>query len=434
VNVATKNINVYLFLLFIIIGGTYSFGLAWSNFYIATPFVKITDSLLLFLYLFFVGSFYYKNKISYSKSPIKYYYFFVILFTFELIKNIVFSDASIPVLINNVKNYYIVFLIFPLVKLIKNENQVKLFINGIILLGLINGLVYYFQFLTGIELPASKGAYYEGIFRINHPGGNLMSISFFLVFARVITNYSRKLWLNYTLLLFFLSIFIITLARGFLLGIALGVILMMRWNFVQNTFSTILYSFLMVVGLFLVGLLLISQLNFNFSSFNSRMQEGLEDINQQEGAYKVREDMIIYKMDYILQNHPLLGVGFSYKETETDERGNVLAESYNDPLTVNNDSTYQNIVVITGYIGLLLWGLILLKIYLIGKRLFLRFKNTEWQYVSLALIGISLFLIIHGISSSYFNSPGLTFLTIITAFTFWIHKFALSKANDVKKN
>ncbi len=425
-----NNINVYLILLLIVTGGTYTFGLAWSNFSITTPFIKLTDSLFIFIYLLIIGTFYYKNKIKYIKSPIRYYYFFVLLFIFEFIKNLFFSESSLPDIISGIKYFYMLFLLFPLVQLIKTNTHVKVFINGIIVLGVINGLFYYFQFITGIDLPASSGVFYDGIYRINQPGFNVIIISFYLVLASLITDSKPQRWTSLVLLLFFSSIFIISLSRGLLLGVFSGILLILRWNLVKNASYTIIYSLILFVGLFIVGIFLTVQFNFNFSSLSSRMQDGVQDVSEQEGAYSVREKMILEKLDYMLQNHPILGVGFLYKSAETDDLGHILKDSYNDPLTLNNDSTYQNITIVTGYTGLLLWLLILYNIFKTGKKIFMATKNPEIKHIALALIGLPFFALIHGLSSSYFNAPGLTFLAIIAALSFWIQKLAQYKINE----
>jgi len=421
-------INIFLIIVFIITGGTMTFGFSWSNFSIPTPLFKITDSLLIILYLLFVSFFVKRSKIKYTKTPIKYYYFFILLFFFELIKNIVLFEGSISKIIIGGKYFYVIFFIFPLIKLIKTKNEVKWFTNALIILGILNGLVYYFQFITGIELPASNGGYYNGVFRVNLPGFNMIIIAFFLVFSRfIVGDKIITRGLTYIILLFFISIFVVTLSRGLILGIIISTIIVIRLSGLLKKTTSIFYFFFLGLGLFIIGLFLVLQFNFQFNSLTSRLDKGYEDITQQTGTYKVRSDMMAIKMEYILLNHPFFGVGFLYHLPDENENKFTY---YHNPIALNTDATYHNIVIVMGYIGLFLWLGILFQIFKTGKRLAIFYKENELKSIALSMTGLSFFIFIHGFSSNYFNSTGLTFLTIILGYTFWLYKFALKQINE----
>jgi len=422
-----RYIYIWLSLLFIVLSGTLSFGFAWSHFSIPTPFFNFTDSLFLFIILFAISYLKLHTRIVYRFTPIKHYYFLVILFGFELIKNIAFGEGSLPQIISGVKYFYIIMFLFPLVNFVKTEKEVFWFFDALIVLGIINGLVYYFQFITGTVLPASSGAYDHGVFRVNHPGFNLMAIALFVTFARFIVGRQTYSTLNYILIMFFLGVFIVSISRGLLLGLIAGLMAMTQVGVKGKTGSLIFYGLTIGFGVFVVGVFMLYQFNFNISSLTERFSEGVDSLDEdEEGAYDVRSEMMGVKMAYIFQNHPLFGVGYVFYQPTEDEK---KWDYYNNPLAVVGDATYQNVVIVTGYIGLILWILILFKIFNTGRKLYHYFNDPKWKVLSLALVGLPIFMFLHSFASNYFNAKGLTFLVIISATTFWAYKHALELSN-----
>jgi hypothetical protein len=427
------SVNLILIIIFIITGGTLTFGFAWYNFSISSPLFRITESFIIIIYLLFVSFFVSSNKIIYRKSPIKYYYYFILLLFFIAMKNIMFMEIGFVDVIKKLREIYILFFIFPIIKLIRTREQLNIFIKALFIISFISSLVYIYQFSTGIDLPASRGTFYEGLYRINHPGIFITTIVFFMVLSHLMVyGFSPKYFLYYIVGFFAIIVVILTISRTYVLAVLVAsMIMFFRFFFLKLSSMVVLKSLTM----FIVLTLFIIFINFQFESFttlfSNRMQEGINDIEIGTGSYDARYEMIILKMKYIADNDPLLGVGFQYHSAENEEEGQTK-EYYENPIALNADSTYQNILIISGFLGLFLW---IFNHFYMSRKSYILFKysNDDFiKFISLVCFTLPLFVLLHGFSCNYYSNSGCLLLSITIGLIFLADKF--EKESFYKKN
>lgn len=424
------NFNIILIVIFIITGGTLSFGFAWYNFSISLPFFRVTESLAIILYLLFYTVFINKTRINYKNSIFKYYYYFIILLLYIALKNIILSEVSIIEVIQKVRSIYIIFFIFPIITLIQTKKHLKFLIHALYAISLISSLVYIFQFVTGTELIASTGSFYKGIYRINHPGSLISSFVYFITLSHILVFGLRgKYFIYYITGLLSLIVIILSLTRGYIIATLFSTLFMFYRSLMIGSVKAIIRGTILVLLLVIFGFLFNSQFYSLTNLLFNRMEEGVNDVSYNTGTYDTRFDMVERKMSYIAKHNPLLGVGFGYYTPKHKDEV-LTSKFYNNPIAMNGDSTYQNITIISGFIGLFLW---LLNLYYINKKGYLIFKKSSDKFIKyVALFGsiFPSFIFLHGFSSSYFSNIGFAIISLSIGFIFIAQKFEMKYINS----
>ncbi|MBN2669262.1 MAG: O-antigen ligase family protein [Bacteroidales bacterium] len=334
-------------------------------------------------------------------------------------------EGSIKSIIDGFKNYYTLFLFFPIITIIRTREQFRLFTQIIIIIGLLNVLVYFFQFATGTVLPASSGSWDHGVFRVNHPGFNVIPIAMLLILGRILYPASNSNpILNYFILLVFIAAFFVSVSKGSITASLVSILVVLAYHNRSKIQNFLLYVFLGLIGIVLSFIILINIFHFRASSITERFSDEIENVGEDGSSSQVRGEMIGTKMEYILLNHPIFGVGFVYYKPEEGEK---KWKYYKNPIAVVGDATYQNIVIVTGYLGLIFWLLNLYKSFLLGKKIFKKVNDPFLKSVAIALIGIPIFGLLHGFSSNYFSTRGFIFITIMSSYTFLLFKFTLQE-------
>lgn len=418
------NLNFTLLVILIITGGIYTFGITWAWIEIPTPFFTINESFIIIIWLLISGLIIKRVKIRYNKTVMKYYVWFFIWLLFEALKNIVLRDAGISEVIQKFRYNYLILLIFPMATLINTPKKLFRLFNLLMYISLITSIIYVFQFLTGISLAASSANDSSGIYRISNPGVVISAVAIQIAFAKLIEEVDlRKNFIFYAIGLFGLAVAFLSISRGYIFGILGGIFFALLVNAMVKRSMSMFFRFIYIsifAGVFFF--FTYNSLDFDTDVFYDRMEEGVEDIFEGEGSYNTRTEMIIEKISVIAEENPLMGVGFAYYETEDKEERKTTAY-YVHPYALNGDSTIQNIVIVGGFVGLILW--IMLQIYpvIMGVRYYRRSANGNYRALYLALTSSVIFIFLHSFSSNYFSTAGFLLISIVTGGLYLLKKF-----------
>ncbi len=411
---SAQRVNLILIILFIVIGGLKTFGIAWYWFSIPTSVFNITDSFLILIYLL-SAALLNKRKVGLFKNMLLPFGYIFILLAFQIVRGFFLQDLSIAEILKRLIPIYTVVFFFTVIKLVKTEFYLKTFIKSLYWMALFASFVYLVQLVFGINFQASGGvAEYSGIRRINNPGVFIISIASILGFSEIISNSgnSNKSDKIFIYIVFFMSILVclLTLSRGFILGIftAYALILYNRLKSTGQIKNIANYLFIFSFVILLVVLSFIF-LGIDVSIVNDRMMSGIEEVSTNSGTYSTRSNMVTDKISTLINEKPAFGAGLDYNiYDETVSRAFI----YNDPYSLNSDSTYQNIILVFGLTGTFLFLWLFYRIYKFGMSLYKRTEDSYTRTYSVALAATPVFYFIHGFSSSYFSAIGLLMISL----------------------
>ncbi|MBI5542153.1 MAG: O-antigen ligase family protein [Bacteroidia bacterium] len=422
-----NKLNILLITLFIVTGGLKTFGIAWYWLSLRTPFFNVTDSLVLIIYLLFISYFIKKKKIVIFKGFLLPYVLIIGLLFVEIIRGILFQGIGIGLIAQRLIPIYTIVLFFPMIKLINDESDIKYFMNTLYWIAFIASSVYLYQFITGADFEASGGAAdYEGIRRINNPGIFIVAPMTILGLSEIISKpATNKMLYKYFVVILSLVVCILTLSRGFIFGLFISYSLILYIHLKQTRRLSMLFNYALLLSIIGFSVLTIfTAIGFNSSVFSNRMLSGYNDISKNEGTFATRYQMFSDKMGVLLSEVPVFGVGLNYNDYNSEE---VISVVYNDPYALNGDSTWQNVILVFGLIGVYLFFLIYIKIYKTGIKIYKSAKSISAKSYALGFAIMPVFFFFHGFSSSYFSVQGLMLLNIVIALLYLLNEIELKE-------
>lgn len=354
----------------------------------------------------------------------KYYYWFFLWLLFEAFKNILMREAGIAEVIQKFRINFLILLIFPITTQINTPLRLFRLFELIMYIGLITSIIYIYQFITGISLPASGASDISGIYRISNPGVVLSAVAVMIAFAKLLEESDvRKNFKYYLIGLLCVAVAFLSISRGYIFGIAGGVFFALLVNAMVKHSLSMFYRFIYIsifAGVFFF--FIYNSLSFDTDIFYDRMEEGIENIFEGGGSYNTRTEMIIEKISVIAEESPFMGVGFAYYTTDDkDER--LTTAYYNHPFALNGDSTMQNIAIVGGFTGMILWLLMLIYPIIKGIRYYRHSQKSNYRSLYLALSGSAVFIILHSFSSNYFSTAGFLMISLVTGGIYLLNKF-----------
>ena len=155
-----------------------------------------------------------------------------------------------------------------------------------------------------------------------------------------------------------------------------------------------------------------------------RAESAIMEIKYFEGNYAFRWEFLNDTFSRIIKESPLIGVGFQDKST-------------NDRYTYNltNDNTYNNILIMFGLSGIVLWLVIM---YRIANTSYRNYKITSGLFEkSLCLVTLIMplfFIVIGFFNALIIYAPNCVIWTTIIGLLYLIKLFNLQEQNNIKTN
>ena len=418
-----------LLLLVIFILGTKGFGLLGykAASVISTPIGTLELNQILLIAAFVICFLNSKRRRINVRDSILFPLFFLILFVlFQFFRNYI-EGLDLQLAMRGIKRIYMIFYIFPLIILIKSRSQLQTFINYILLIGLLSSLVSIYQFITGTTFGISTASVFtRGFSRIYHPGAVLIVFCFFISLSHFLTFGIKKRynWM-YVIIPFYIIGILTTLHRS-LIGttIICSVIMIFLYLFyvkkIKSIWKTILGSLILILALNYF----FHMIGFGVEPLLLRGESAVMEIKYFEGNYADRWEILINTFSRIMIESPLIGVGYKYKSD-----ANVLVTFY-----LTNDSTYNNILVMFGLIGFIVWFILLYKIAIISKSNYKSILKLSDKALYLAILVMPLFFIVIGLFNSLFTySANLTVVITIIGILYLLNYFQMQTQAGANK-
>jgi len=398
-----------LLLLIVFILGTEGFGFSSTTLgiNISTPIgtIEIGQILLIIVLLIcFIRS--KRRKINIKESVLFPIIFLILFIFFQFFRNIA-AGLNVQLALRGIKRIYMIFYIFPLIILIKNRSQLQKFINYILLIGFISALVAIYQFLLGTSFGASKAAGIGGGFsRIYHPGAVLMAFCFFISLSHfLIFGIRKKYYWMYVLIPFYLIGVIVTLHRNLIGATLFTIVLIIAVELLSKGKINLLWKPIFGgIILFLILSNILQKSGFGMEQLLLRGRSAIIEIKYFEGNYAGRWEILSDTFSRIIKESPLIGKGYQYEYV-----ANILGTYY-----ITNDSTYSNILVLFGLIGIIVWLILMYKIAILSLRMYINTLKLSDKALYLTILVMPIFFTIIGFFSAIIiYSANLTVLITI---------------------
>jgi len=411
---------IFILLILIAVTALDGFGLFRIIISTSTPIGNLSLSLVVFLYLIFtiITKIHPRNKIIFFDKSIKYYTYFIILLFFLGIKNILIDNTSITTIIRHFRTINMILYAYILISYIRTFKKLQSFINALLIVSIISSFVIIFQSLTGIKTSSSVNvSRFGSIYRVWNYSVWLIGIMNIYILSRLLTRFNISLFIIFMIL--FTAIFA-TLSRGLILSVFLGTLITIYYKSKYSLTKRSVVNLTLIGVVFIFGLIIINTFtNFKIGNFTERIETGNEQINR---GKDVRIKMIQEKSLFLLFNEPL-GVGFSYKDIEYDKEGEPVNWDYFDPYFLNGDSTYQNILLTTGLLGLFLFFKILYTINKQALKIYKESENYKAKEIALFIAASPIIILIYGMSGNLYSFHGFTIISIVIGILYLLKLF-----------
>lgn len=393
----------------------------FSNIYLfSTPIGNITLNLLVFIILIFSVFLKLtpKNKVNIFNKILKPYTYMVILLLIWLFINIFIEHASILSISINFRTINMIFFLYILIAYIRTKKQYVRYFNILIYSAVIMSIVTIIQAITGVKTPGSPNIPAFGrIYRVWHYGLWLVGMMTIFLFIKLLYKY-KTIDLSY-FLINFIAVFA-SLSRGLIISVILGLVLSL---FIKNrkaiNISTLIrtfYIFFIIVGLFLFTSFFT---DFKFSNLTKRITEGNQKINT--GGDK-RLNMAYEKSVFLIE-HDFFGKGLNHKAVINRGGEKDPNWDYFDPYYLNGDFTYQNILLVYGVPGLLIFLFMFYNNYHISYRIFKQSISIDTKIYALFFTVLPISVFLFGINGSLHSYQGYTIISIMVGLTYLLKRF-----------
>ncbi len=419
---------VFVLLLIIFIVGTGGFGFFSyiEGFNISTPVGTLEIGQILVIIALLICFLKRKRRRINIRGTILFpLIFFVYLIILQFFRGVL-TGLSLQLSLRGIKRIYMFLYIFPLIILIKNRTQLQKFINCILLIGLISAFVAIYQFSTGSSLGASSVSSFEGFSRVYHPGGVLMAFCFFISLSHLlIFGIQKKYNWMYIISIFYIIGIITTLHRN-LIGstVICSAVMIIIYLFYERKIRSIWKPIFGAIIIIFALNYFLQKSGFGMEQLFLRAQTAITDIKYFEGTYAFRSELLIDTFSRIIKESPFIGVGFNYGSV-----ANIFGTYY-----ITNDNTYNNILVMFGLIGLVIWFFLLYKIANISINKYKVIIKSPDKALYLAILTMPLFLLIVGFFSAIIiYSANLTILITLIAILYLLDYFQMHARIGVNK-
>jgi len=422
-------LKTLLYLVFFIEIGGLGFINPHTTFAIYTSFGKFQIGLIL-LIVIYITIFLSNRKV--LKLYRNWIYLLVlvlhILIIFQFTRGYI-SGVSLRTLFYALSIQKMFFYFIPFVVVIKTETEINRFINYMLVLGILSSVIALVQFNYGFWMPSSGVRYFGyGFYRVYHPGALLIAFSILYIEAKLLLDdrNSRKFYL-YVILTLLSAGLITTFHRNLFVGVVLSSSVLYFYasrisNNIKNNISLIL-KILFTSGTVIVATyILLEYTGLGVSVIVDRFSSGVDDITNTSGTFNTRIEILMNAIDELRSISLLLGNGFN------------IAYNPSSALFLTYDNTYANIFILYGYLGIILFSLLLISYLSTVVKLFVRTINNIIKISLLTTMSTMICIVISSFfSANIVYSPNLSIFVVLMGIIFFYQnkQQMISQANKI---
>ena len=422
-------LKTLLYLVFFIEIGGLGFINPHTTFAIYTSFGKFQIGLIL-LIVIYITIFLSNRKV--LKLYRNWIYLLVlvlhILIIFQFTRGYI-SGVSLRTLFYALSIQKMFFYFIPFVVVIKTETEINRFINYMLVLGILSSVIALVQFNYGFWMPSSGVRYFGyGFYRVYHPGALLIAFSILYIEAKLLLDdrNSRKFYL-YVILTLLSAGLITTFHRNLFVGVVLSSSVLYFYasrisNNIKNNISLIL-KILFTSGTVIVATyILLEYTGLGVSVIVDRFSSGVDDITNTSGTFNTRIEILMNAIDELRSISLLLGNGFN------------IAYNPSSALFLTYDNTFANIFILYGYLGIILFSLLLISYLSTVVKLFVRTINNIIKISLLTTMSTMICIVISSFfSANIVYSPNLSIFVVLMGIIFFYQnkQQMISQANKI---
>jgi len=422
-------LKTLLYLVFFIEIGGLGFINPHTTFAIYTSFGKFQIGLIL-LIVIYITIFLSNRKV--LKLYRNWIYLLVlvlhILIIFQFTRGYI-SGVSLRTLFYALSIQKMFFYFIPFVVVIKTETEINRFINYMLVLGILSSVIALVQFNYGFWMPSSGVRYFGyGFYRVYHPGALLIAFSILYIEAKLLLDdrNSRKFYLYVILTLLSVGL-ITTFHRNLFVGVVLSSSVLYFYasrisNNIKNNISLIL-KILFTSGTVIVATyILLEYTGLGVSVIVDRFSSGVDDITNTSGTFNTRIEILMNAIDELRSISLLLGNGFN------------IAYNPSSALFLTYDNTFANIFILYGYLGIILFSLLLISYLSTVVKLFVRTINNIIKISLLTTMSTMICIVISSFfSANIVYSPNLSIFVVLMGIIFFYQnkQQMISQANKI---
>ena len=422
-------LKTLLYLVFFIEIGGLGFINPHTTFAIYTSFGKFQIGLIL-LIVIYITIFLSNRKV--LKLYRNWIYLLVlvlhILIIFQFTRGYI-SGVSLRTLFYALLIQKMFFYFIPFVVVIKTETEINRFINYMLVLGILSSVIALVQFNYGFWMPSSGVRYFGyGFYRVYHPGALLIAFSILYIEAKLLLDdrNSRKFYL-YVILTLLSAGLITTFHRNLFVGVVLSSSVLYFYasrisNNIKNNISLIL-KILFTSGTVIVATyILLEYTGLGVSVIVDRFSSGVDDITNTSGTFNTRIEILMNAIDELRSISLLLGNGFN------------IAYNPSSALFLTYDNTFANIFILYGYLGIILFSLLLISYLSTVVKLFVRTINNIIKISLLTTMSTMICIVISSFfSANIVYSPNLSIFVVLMGIIFFYQnkQQMISQANKI---
>jgi len=428
------NFRLFLITIFILTVGYKTFG--YSFYWLGIPLgpVVITEGLVAFVIL----SWFAINRVKFVNWGNRLLMPFLLLIIFTIIqafRNIFFDQMSINSVLDRLPLFLTLFFVFPLVYQFTTINQIEKFVKIVIAMGITASFIMLLQFLFPYEL-MTRIRVYEGFIRVRTTANILVVFNLLLSFSYLLLSKSRGGKKKKYSFLFVLSAstLMLTLSRGLILGSIISMIIIILIYNVDIKKSIISFRSIVIAILSLIVVLTVSFFTeISFETYISKINEGITEFTayESQGSIGIRKEMIAVKFITNFNENPILGRGLNFEEYEGLKEGSkeYYTLFYFNPYALTGDTTWPNIMLVYGIIGIIIFLIILFNLFKEARSIISNKNSIFVNSILFSTMSIPGFIAIHSFAASYLSSHNLILIVILS-----VSLFHLKKKLDVKDN
>jgi len=237
---------------------------------------------------------------------------------------------------------------------------------------------------------------------------------------------SRKFYL-YVILTLLSAGLITTFHRNLFVGVVLSSSVLYFYasrisNNIKNNISLIL-KILFTSGTVIVATyILLEYTGLGVSVIVDRFSSGVDDITNTSGTFNTRIEILMNAIDELRSISLLLGNGFN------------IAYNPSSALFLTYDNTYANIFILYGYLGIILFSLLLISYLSTVVKLFVRTINNIIKISLLTTMSTMICIVISSFfSANIVYSPNLSIFVVLMGIIFFYQnkQQMISQANKI---
>jgi len=366
----------------------------------------------------------------------KIFYALFILFIFSFIVNIfqiaIFQKADLYLLFFNAKGFHRYLLLIIIISFIQSPEELKSVIKGVIFLSIVSGLVIIIFVVFNITYSSikvlSEGTRGFDKFRVMIPTDILLAFSFFYLLTIFIYK-TKNVFLIFSLLIVGFAL-LIQLHRGVLLSFFISILSLLIIIRYLKTIRPKRYSlsvFFISICILLITVGYLSKIDISY--LESIFSISSYEIKENTGTFIGRIDLLINGITFISKNYLLIGIGFNWETVDIDS---YLMNSFVSSAV--GDNSYYNIVILFGFIGIIIYIIILFKLFSYCLKL-IRYSSDKFSILlACSLLLVNIFWVFRAFTGDYIGSSASTTGTIIIwAFVFKVVEYNSTLFQNIKQ-